>query len=983
MKQSYLLIVVLVALLCNSYYLSAFHIVGGEMTYECLGGTNYRITLTVYRDCLGGGAEFDDPAYIFIFTQSGTLVNQLNISFSEANDIDPPTNICVTTLPDVCVEQTTYSILLSLPSVPGGYELVYQRYSRNSTIVNIVAPDETGSTYSTSIPSSDVSVCNTSPVFNTFPPTVICANTPMAISQAASDADGDSLVYEFCDPLIGGTGTCFQPGNPDPAYCFPPGAPASSPPHASVTWGTDYSADYPMDASPALSIDPQTGLITGTPTAVGQYVVAICVSEYRNGEFISYIRRDFQFNVTPCQAVTASVQADEVLPTGEYIITDCNDDFTVNFINTTIGANSYYWDFGDTTTPDDFSMLENPSYAYPDSGQYVVTLIGYVSDIACTDTATILLNLYPTLNNDFNYSIDCADVPVQFTDISTTTYGNIDSWLWAFNDGNFSDEQNPAHTYEMGGDYLVTLSTSTDLGCEATLNQNIWVEPFPVADFETTLRCPQLPIVFNDLSTILQGSETPTITAWEWNFGDPNASPAENTSTIQNPEHTYFVPGDYTATLEVTASNGCSDVFVLDFTIFPEFIATATGGTEICAGQSATLSASDEFDWFTYTWSPSEFMNDSSAQSPVVTPLVSTTYTVTIADPNGCYETATTTVIVNPLPGVNVDDDTTLCYGESYTINATWDADVVSFEWTGPGLSNTTDASIVVSPTETTTYYLSVIDDRACENTDSITVTVLQPITAQAAGSAEFCAGESVQLLAAGGDYYEWTPNTGLSNPNIPDPIANPTQTTEYVVLVYNDCYDGTASSVFADTDTVTVFVNPLPVVEAGPDISINVGEIGVLMGESTGTGMLNNTWTPNNASISDVLSLNPEVSPLASTTYYLSTTDDKGCINSDSVRVEVTNIFDVLIPNAFSPNNDGVNDLFRIIRTRGLRDFVAFRVFNRWGNMVFESSDFEGEWDGTHKGQALEMGVYVYYIAATTYLDEPFVHKGNITLIK
>ena len=940
--------------------IQAFHIVGGEMTYRCTGTDTYEVNLFVYRDCHGDGAPFDNPAYLFVFDANGNLYEKVNMPLGEIETVQPPTDICVETLPLVCVEKTKYTANGTLPADNAPYTLVYQRYSRNSSVSNIFAPDQTGSSYTSVVPSTDLAMCNSSPIFSTLPPTVICANTPLSIDQSAFDINGDSLVYELCDPLVGGSDACPQPG--DGTNCTPSFAPATPPPYATVDWRPPYSATNPLGGNPQVTIDSQTGLLTGTPTEEGQFVVGICVTEYRNGVEINSIRRDFQFNVTDCVSVTAAVEADDVTANGEFILNDCST-YNIQFINTSLGATNYSWDFGDPNTTDDISSVFEPFYEYPDTGTYIATLVADAGFDSCIDTAKIIVRVYPILNNDFAYEATCSNDPVFFTDISTTTYGEIDSWFWLFANGDTSTAQNPAVDLQ-GNEQDVILTTTTTLGCELTTTHEIFVPPSPYATFSTTLRCPQLPIDFFD-ETYSYGSE---IISWQWDFGNPSSP--NNTSTLENPTHTYGEAGDYTVTLSMETEYNCTSTYTETITIYPNFLADAGENLEICNGDSIALAASDEFDWFLYEWSPTENINDSTSRTPIVSPTETTVYTVTISDPNGCLETDEVTVVVNPLPTISVPDNQAICLGDTIDLVGVIGNEAISFEWIGESIIENNDELILVAPTENTTYTLTATDEKGCINEANVDIEVILPVSVEADGEFSVCYGDSVQLTALGAENYRWLPNTNLSDANISNPIAFPTETTDYIVEAYNDCFN--------DFDTITVTVLPLPEVDAGENVTINVGETA----ELNGFGATILEWTPTTA-LSDANIANPTVSSLESVVYTLQTTDIFGCKNSDTVSVEVTNFFDAILPNAFSPNEDGINDIFGIFAKRGLKELQNFSIYNRWGKLVFETKDFEEGWNGQLKGKDLEVGVYVYHIKATTFLDGSYEKKGNVTLIR
>ncbi|MCB0606685.1 MAG: hypothetical protein KDD12_03155, partial [Lewinella sp.] len=270
----------LIALLC-ALAGSAFatHIVGGELNYTCLGNNQYEITLVVFRDCYNGSpnAYFDDPASIGIFDRTNKLLQEIRIPLMGDDTLSPVlSNPCLVVPPNVCVHTTTYRTVVNLPPIIGGYQIAYQRCCRNQTLANIIDPLATGATYMVEISEKALLECNSNPKFQQWPPIYICANEPISFDQSAIDADGDSIVYRLCTPLTGADQV-----NPQPQ-------PPNNPPYAPVTWiDPPYGVSNMLNGSPGgepLQIDLHTGLLTGLPNTVGQFVVGICVEEYRDGE---------------------------------------------------------------------------------------------------------------------------------------------------------------------------------------------------------------------------------------------------------------------------------------------------------------------------------------------------------------------------------------------------------------------------------------------------------------------------------------------------------------------------------------------------------------------------------------------------------------------------------------------------------------------------------------------------------------------------
>ncbi|MFZ9156238.1 MAG: hypothetical protein ACO22A_07790, partial [Schleiferiaceae bacterium] len=247
--------------LLASFASGAAHLVGGEITYTCLGSNQYQVKLRIYRDCFSGGAAFDNSVNFSVYNVAGTLVTNPSVPKGPTISVPAGTgNPCLTTPPNICTEYAEYIATLTLPPVVGGYTISYQRCCRNSTISNITNPGSRGNTYTVQIPSMDNS-CNSTPAFTTVPPIVLCLGDQLNIDASATDSNSDSLYYEFCDIYTGGSS-----GNPSPGT-------ASAPPYTTIPFVAPATSAQPIPGTPALSINPQTGIISGVATTAGQYVV--------------------------------------------------------------------------------------------------------------------------------------------------------------------------------------------------------------------------------------------------------------------------------------------------------------------------------------------------------------------------------------------------------------------------------------------------------------------------------------------------------------------------------------------------------------------------------------------------------------------------------------------------------------------------------------------------------------------------------------
>lgn len=288
------------------------HLVGGDFHYVHLGGDEYSIVLTVYRDCSPAntnGTGFDAFAAVGMWDGTGTIGPEdvITMTLSQTNVSTVPVemgNPCGTPPPELCIEKAVYTTTVTLPSNPYGWDLVYQRCCRNPTIVNLEnfgGGENAGMSLEVHIPGTDVlDGDNSSPAFQELPPVALCSNLPFVWDHSALDPDGDDLVYSLCPPQQGGDPNNAQPNPP------------TTPPYVDVPYVAGFSWDNPMTADPTLSIDPNTGELTCTPTMPGQYAIGICVEEYRDGVLLSMVRRDFQFNVTTCEPTEIVLEADAV-----------------------------------------------------------------------------------------------------------------------------------------------------------------------------------------------------------------------------------------------------------------------------------------------------------------------------------------------------------------------------------------------------------------------------------------------------------------------------------------------------------------------------------------------------------------------------------------------------------------------------------------------------------------------------------------------
>lgn len=309
------------------------------------------------------------------------------------------------------------------------------------------------------------------------------------------------------------------------------------------------------------------------------------------------------------------------------------------------------------------------------------------------------------------------------------------------------------------------------------------------------------------------------------------------------------------------------------------------------------------------------------------------------------------------------------CIGDSLFLYA---HDGATYSWTGP-LNFMSSQQFPVIPSAVAgnsgTYFITVTSSKGCTDKDSTIVLLTTRPSVNAGNDVEVCEGTPVQLNAVGSNVtsYSWSPATGLSDSTIPSPVALPPKTTLYILTAANlQC------KVF---DSLEITIDNNPVANAGPDKIIISGQSATLNGSAGGTDVYYN-WTPD-LNISGSTTLMPIVIPVASQDYTLHVISNKGCKEAtDTVLVKVYK--ELYIPNAFTPNNDGINDTWNI-ETLQAYPGAEVKVFNRFGQIVFDNHGKNISWDGKYKGIQLTSGAYAYIIDLKNNMP---VVKGIVYII-
>ncbi len=479
--------------------------------------------------------------------------------------------------------------------------------------------------------------------------------------------------------------------------------------------------------------------------------------------------------------------------------------------------------------------------------------------------------------------------------------------------------------------------------CPSKPAKSLAIADFAISNYTI---CAGSCVTFTDLSI-----NNPT--GWTWTF--PSGNPA--TSNLQNPGVVCFnTPGVYDIKLNIVYPGGV-DSTTRTLTVLPVPVATITGDTMLCAGESTVLTADPP--GLNYVWS-----NGDLTQTTSITPAANTTYTV-IVNQGICADTAVATVQVFPVPVASVSGDITLCEGESSVLTASPAG--LSYLWD----NGSTSQSITVTPATSTTYTVTVTQ-AICSSTATISVQVFPFAAGAICSDTLVCNGEPVQLWVTGGNgQYQWYPAQTLSCEFCPDPIATALGTTRYfaVLLDPNGCQD-----------TLTVNVEnhpPFNLILHNNDTTIYLGDNVQLRA----SGAPFYYWTPTQY-LTYTQSNSPLATPMESITYTVTGVSLlQGCPQKDSVHINVLQQ-DIILPNAFSPNGDGTNDVFRVTG----RKFITvqeFKIFNRWGDEIFATQDISKGWDGNYKGVAQDPGVYYYLVRVSYPNGKTQFLRGDVTLVR
>lgn len=617
----------------------------------------------------------------------------------------------------------------------------------------------------------------------------------------------------------------------------------------------------------------------------------------------------------------------------------------------------------------------NMVQVYTDApGNYTI-FVKKENALGCIDTLSTSYTVKPQMP-----VADSIDIVYEQCDSFTIDFhflGDTMRFCWSFGDPNHPDSvstvPNPSYTYPDTGTYIVTLIPKEI--CKDTLRIPVYVGPSPEANFTCDFdECTHpVEIQFTDLSTVPD-----SITRWEWIFSNGD------TSGLQNPLISVDTAMILEATLIIHWGINCTDTITKEKTIDP-FICYPQKEVVACMGDTTFLNPGIFFDTtYTYNWSPGIYVSDSTILNPYVVLDSSITFQVHITR-DSCEKTMEVMVIVPPMINLDIEGDTVVCDAMPVPLVAVADQPV-TFEWSEDpdfDVVFSNEDSVEVVPGRPTTYFVRATDTLGCSKIDSITVGNFMS-GLQVSNDTMICLGDEIMLSAI-----SLFPNDILTYNWEPDSAIITGDSTGFIVVgpSVNTIYTVTATNQYGctKTDSIEVAVKNLAeifTISAEPDTLI-AGVIDSSQLMVTDLPGYTYEWSPEEFILGDNTIPDPIAVPNTSRVFSVKITDTLGCMTVLEIPVVVLQVpcdDAVFVPNAFTPNNDDLNDIL-YARTLGVTNFY-FAIYNRWGELVFETNDSNIGWDGTFGGVEVNEDVYGFYVSYTCD-DEDLFLKGNVTVLR
>lgn len=667
----------------------------------------------------------------------------------------------------------------------------------------------------------------------------------------------------------------------------------------------------------------------------------------------------------------------------------------VTFSDLSSGGIHYSWNFGDFSPMD---TTINPSHIYTNLTSAPITYTARLivtTNNGCSDTSTQNIIVYPVVTAAFSGMANgCSPLTINLSNLST----NTSIYSWDFGDGNLSSQTSPSHTYinntSADINYTLLLTATSSYGCVDTQTTIVSVRFKPVAGFSSSVNigCSPMPVNFTDQSV--------NAVSYQWTFGD--GSPVSN---LQNPTHTYIngITTTITNNIQyiVTASNGCKDTITNTIDVNPQVIASFTCPVLGCSPFTVGITNQSN-NAATYLW---DFGNGtfSALANPVNTYTNSTindqTYTIQLIATSvyNCSDTTSTSITVGAQPDAQF---TATPLSQLYpsaqvsvlngTSTGNWS---YSWDW---GDSNTSSLENPPSNTYATwgTYNITlIVYTTNCADTLIRPVTILPPLPIAAFTIPPYLGCEPERICFVNNSQYAVSSTWEFGDGNSSN-ATNPCY-TYFSAGTFNVKLTTTGPGGQTDVANNTVIINPKP--QANFSASPTVVQIPNTPAQFQNSSIDADTYFWNFGDASTSTEENPEhtYTQVAQYDVMLIATNQYGCVDTlirpQYIRGEL--VSDIVIPNAFTPSKTGSNggfydpanydnDVFFPFTVNGIDDY-QMTIFNRWGELIFETKDLKVGWDGYYKGKLCQPDVYVWKAEGTFVDGSTYLKYGDVTLLK
>jgi PKD repeat protein len=666
--------------------------------------------------------------------------------------------------------------------------------------------------------------------------------------------------------------------------------------------------------------------------------------------------------------------------------------FSVTFTNQTASSGTPVWDFGDGSP---LQYGNSVTHTYDSAGKFIAHMA--VSDPAgCKygmKKEIVIAGPYGALNYDGD--LVCGNKAVRFEAVVF----NTDSIQWDFGDGNTLTTKSRIvfHSYSVPGQFIpsiILISPSVNGTCRISLpGTKVIKVDYLNAGFShaATNYCDSTVLQLQDTATAYSG-----IQSWEWTLG--NGSILNN----QNPAVPYYSTNNYPVKQVIQSNWGCTDTaaHIIPVVVNASPSAAILALNKACEGDTvkfiSNINSQDSVNLI--KWEGVAGYYGKEIILPFSTP---GTYNLKLIAGTiyGCFDTADASIVIHPLPELIAKESKTICQGQSTQLLAVTNA--TNVRWTPSSSLSCSDCiNPVATPSSSTSYVAVATSNQGCRSADTVVIMVKLPIDIDVSGNDTICIGESTSLLVTGSGAvrYAWSPATSISCTDCTNPVVNPDASTRYMVVGYDS--KNNTELCFTDTAYVEVTVGHYPIVTLPADTLIQTGSVLRPDPDITyGNGIVFEpirtfTWSP----LINIDSANfeiPKITVRNNICYKLDVENIYGCKSSDEFCIKVfCENSQVFIPNAFTPTQS-TNRRFWV-RTKGINKIKTFRVFNRWGEVVFEKNNFtpldgigiqnppdDQGWDGKVRGVWANTDVYVYIVEVVCDNEVPFFYKGNVTLIR